>query len=325
MNKQFQIASFKFNSKVVLAPMAGVTCLAYREFMKPFGVAYSVTEMVSDAGISYHNKKTIEYLKSSKKDRPYAIQLFGHDFNITKKAIDIINDELKIKYDFLDINLGCPVRKVFKTGSGSALLQDLDYLYKYICSVVNYSKKPVTCKIRLGVDENHINVFDVVKVLEKAGVSAIAIHARTTKQLYSGKPNFNLIKDLGLTMNIPLIISGDIFTLDDAINALNITKASAVMVARGGIGNPYLITQINEYFNKGKKLENVTINKSKKYCKKLAKMIIKEKGEKTGISMLKGIAPRFFTKYTNAKKIRSEIAQNIKNYKDLKNILKNFK
>ena len=320
----WKIANLKIKTKVVLAPMAGITSLSYREFMKPFGVGYSVTEMISDAGIVYHNKKTIEYLKTSKLDRPIAIQLFGSKLAITKKALDIINNELKIDYDILDINAGCPVHKVMKTGAGSALLKDPKKLYKYIKGIVEVSPKPVTVKIRLGIDDKHINVIETCKLLENAGVSAIGLHARTSKQLYSGKCDFEAIKNLGKTLKVPLIISGDIFTLNDAINTMKITKATAVMVARGGVGNPTLISQINAYLKDNKIIKNATKKEQIKYCRELAKTLIKEKGEHTGISILRGVAPKFFVGFDGATKIRSQISQSIKTYKDLDNILKSI-
>lgn len=318
----WKIGNVKIKSQVVLAPMAGITSLSYREFMKPFGVGYSVTEMISDAGIMHHNQKTIDYLKTSKLDRPVALQLFGSKIETTLKTIDIINNELKIKYDFLDLNFGCPVRKVTSSGAGSSWLKDPKKLYKYVKEIVKHSSKPVTAKIRLGIDDKHINYQEVIDILTKAGVKAIAVHARTTKELYSGEPHYDLLKDYGKKMKVPLIISGNIFTLDDAVKALKITKASAVMVARGGIGNPHLITQIDKYLSKKQKIDNINLLENIKYCRELSKALILEKGERTGISILRSIAPKFFFGIKDAKKIRCEISQNIKTYQDLDKILK---
>lgn len=317
----WQIGNVKINGRVVLAPMAGITSLSYREFIKPFGVAYSVSEMISVDGICHHNKKTLEYLKTGKIDRPVALQIFGSKLNTTLKAIDIINQELNIDYDILDLNFGCPVRKVFDNGAGSAWLQNPSKLLLYVKSIVEHSSKPVTAKIRLGIDDEHINFKEIIKVLEEAGVKAIAIHARTKKELYYGIPHYDLLRNLQNEMKVPLIISGNIFSLEDAINALDITKATAVMVARGGVGNPYLITQINEYLSKKIKLNRKSHLENIKYCRELSKALIKEKGEKTGISLLRSIAPKFFNEFKNAKQIRCEISQTINTYQDLDNIL----
>jgi len=318
----WQIGNVKIKSKVVLAPMAGITSLSYREFLKSFGIGYSVTEMISDAGIVHHNKKTLEYLKTSKLDRPVAIQLFGSDTSTTLKAMDIIDNELHIDYDILDLNFGCPVNKVMKSGAGSAWLKDPNKLFDYVNEIVKHTKKPVTAKIRLGIDEKHINVDKIVNALIRTNISAIGVHARTSKQMYTGKPNYEIIKGLGKRINIPLIISGDIFTLDDAINAIKITDAVAVMVARGSLGNPTLISQIDTYFKTKKIIDNATQLEQITYCRQLAKALIKEKGERVGVSILRTIAPQFFNGFKDVKKIRSEISQTIKTYNDLDLILK---
>ena len=306
----WKIKDIEIKSHVVLAPMAGVTFLSYRNFMKPFGVGLSVTEMVSDCGLIYGNKTTLEYIETSKEDRPTAIQLFGSSSETLCKAIDVVLEHNK-DFDMFDINLGCPVPKVTKTGAGSALLKDPKKLKEIMSEVVKHSPKPVTAKIRLGWDENSINVFENVKALEEAGVAAIGIHARTTKQGYSGKANYELIRDLGSKMSVPLIISGDIFSLDDAIKAVEITKATAVMVARGGMGNPYLVTQIDHYFKTGEKLEPQSLDDSVNNLFGLTDMMIEEKGEQRAMMILRGIAPKFFNSMPNAKKLKSELAQGL--------------
>jgi len=205
--------------------------------------------------------------------------------------------------------------------NGSAWLKKPNELYKYIKAIVKHSPKPVTVKIRLGFTNKTINLLEVCKLMEKAGVKAIAVHARTREEYYSGQPHLDLIKDLGKQLKIPLIISGNIFTLDDAINAIKITKAKAVMVARGGIGNPTLIKQIDTYYKSKKRIKDATQKQQINYCRKLAKMMIKEKGERTAVTNLRSIAPKFFTEFKDAKKIRCQISQTIKTYKDLDEIL----
>lgn len=306
----WKIKDIEIKSHVVLGPMAGVTSLGYRDFMKSFGVGLSVTEMVSDCGLIYGNKTTLGYIETSDIDHPVAIQLFGGDANNICKAMDIVIKH-NPNFEMFDINLGCPVPKVTKAGAGSALLKDTKKLYEYMKQIVEYSPKPVTAKIRLGWDDKSINVIENVEALEKAGVAAIAIHARTTKQLYSGKPDFEIIRDLGNKMNVPLIISGDIFTLDDAIKAKEITKATAVMVARGGVGNPHLVRQINAYFESGEILPPISIFESIDNLYKLTDAYIEEKGEQKAMMILRGIAPKFFTAHPNSKHLRSELAQSI--------------
>ena len=303
----FKIGNVEINGKVVLAPMAGVTSLAYRNFMKPFGVALTVTEMVSDCGLIYDNKKTIEYIKTTESERPVAIQLFGSSADTICKAMDIV---LKINpnIDMFDINLGCPAPKVTKTGAGSALLKDPKNLERMFTQICNHSPIPVTAKIRLGWNEESINFKENIKALENAGIAAIGLHARTTRAGYAGKPRWDLVKNLRDEMSVPLIVSGDMYQVSDAIKALETTHADAIMVARGGVGNPKLIERINSRLNDGVDLPKPTLEDDKNYLLKFADMLIEEKGEYSAMMVLRGIAPKFFLGLPGTKKIRSKLA-----------------
>ena len=317
----FKIGDVEIKGKVILGPMAGVTSLAYRDFMKPFGVALSVTEMVSASGLIYENQKTFDYIKTCKIDNPVAIQLFDGDAEKIVKAMKIVVDS-GVHFDMFDINLGCPVPKVVDSGAGSKLLKDPEKLYEFMRLVVENSPKPVTAKIRLGWDEKSINVLENVKALEKAGVAAIAIHARTRKQMYEGEPNYELIRSLRDSMSVPLIVSGNIFSLDDAIKALEITHADAVMVARGGIGNPMLVKQIDEYFKTGKRIESPSLKENVQYMIQFTDMLIEEKGEYRAMKIARGIVPKFLNGYPGMKSIKNEIAQNVSTKEQLLTILK---
>lgn len=316
----WKIGNIEIKSHVVLGPMAGITSLSYRDFMKSFGVGLSVTEMVSDCGLIYNNKLTLDYIKTSKIDRPVAIQLFGSNSETLCKAMDVVLAN-NSDFDMFDINLGCPVPKVTKTGAGSALLKDPKKLEKLMSEVVKHSPKPVTAKIRLGWCEEKLNFEENIKALQNAGVAAVAIHARTTTQGYSGFARYDALKDLGLRMNIPLIISGDIFSLDDAIKALEITKATAIMVARGGVGNPFLVTQINHFFETGEKIQNISLKDNIKNLLTLTDMMIEEKGEYKAMMVLRGIAPKFLNNYPNSKTLKAELSQNLITKKSLLAIL----
>lgn len=320
----FKIGNVEINGKVVLAPMAGVTCLAYRNFMKPFGVALTVTEMISDCGLIYDNKKTIDYIKTTEFERPVAIQLFGSSAETICKAMDVV---LKINpnIDMFDINLGCPAPKVTKTGAGSALLRDpkkLEEMFKVICK---HSPIPVTAKIRLGWNEENINFKENIFALEKAGIAAIGLHARTTRAGYAGKPRWDLVKNLRDEMSVPLIVSGDMYDVSDAKRALETTHADAIMVARGGVGNPKLIERINSHFNNNVELERATLKESKEYLLKLADMMIEEKGEYSAMMVLRGIAPKFFLGLPDTKKIRSKLASALTTKQSLVRIMEEIK
>lgn len=303
------IGGVKLEGGVVLGPMAGITNLTYRDFYKPFGVALSVSEMISDCGLAYGNQRTLDYLATSKKDRPVALQLFGSKIEETRKAIAIMEEHGD--YDLLDINLGCPVHKVVKTGAGSALLRDTHYLYEYMSEVVKASHHPVTAKIRLGYDEAHINVRENAEALVKAGVKAIAVHARTKTQMYEGVADYTKIANLQNEIDVPLIISGDIFDVDSASKAMQITGASLVMVARGGVGNPFLITQLDKLTKAEEVPEHPGFQKQLEWAHAYCLEMVHDLGEKRAVAMLRGILPHFFKGYPGFRRIRNDIAQNL--------------
>ena len=301
----WKIGHIEIEGKVVLAPMAGVTSSGYREFCHPFGVSVSVSEMVSDMGLIYDNKQTSQYVLFNKQF-PTGLQLFGNNPETMAEAAKIAQN-LNKNIDFFDINMGCPVPKVTNSGAGSALMKNPKLCGEIVKAVKEATGLPVTAKIRLGWDNKNINYLEVIEELEKAGVDAIAIHARTKKELYTGEPHFDLLKNLRDKMSVPLIVSGNIFTLDDAINAIEITKADAVMVARGGMGNPFLIKQIDTYFKTGERLMNSSLKEKISWCLELGDCLIKEKGEILAMRIFRSIAPHFFSGFSNCKKYRTRL------------------
>ena len=318
----WKLGTFDIKGKVVLAPMAGVTSEGYRKYLNTFGVDVCVSEMVSDMGLIYQNKETESYVKYQKDGVLTGVQLFGaKPENLAKAARRAI--EINPDIDFFDVNMGCPVPKVTKTGAGSALMLNPKLCGEIVKAIKSVTDKPVTAKIRLGYNE--VNFFDVVKELESAGVDAIGIHARTRKELYMGEPHFDLLKDLRSKMNVPLMVSGNIYTLDDAIRALEITGADAVMVARGGMGNPFLIKQIKTYFETGERLPNPSFLEQCEYCLELAKSMCEEKGELTAMRIYRGIAPKFFSGFANSRTLRTVLATSLTDYQSLVMILDEFK
>ena len=315
----WKIGNIEIDGVVVLGPMAGITSYGYRDFMKPFGVAVSVSEMVSDMGLIYDNENTNKYVVYPE-SHPVGVQLFGHDpENITKAAKLAL--KLNPNIDFFDINMGCPVPKVVNSGAGSSLLKDPQLCGQIIRRLKEEISIPVTAKIRLGWDEKSINFLEVIEELEKGGVDMIAIHARTRKQMYLGSPNFDLLKDLRSKMSVPLVVSGNIYTLDDAIKAKEITGADGVMVARGGVGNPWLVKQIDTYFRTGERLEPVDVLTQVKYCLLLADSLINEKGEATAMRIYRGIASKFFSGFRNAKHYKARLSMELVDRQSLVNIL----
>ena len=312
------IGGIEIKGKVILGPMAGITSLPYREFNKPFGVALSYSEMISDCGLAYGNKRTFEYFATSSIDRPVGLQLFGSDIAISRKAISILEEHAD--YDILDLNLGCPVNKVTKTGAGSAMLKSPDTLYKYVRAMVEASHKPVTAKIRLGWDDNSINVFTVAKLLEDAGCKMFTVHARTSKQMYSGHADYEKIRSLNEHVNIPFAISGDIFSPETAKQAMDITGASFVMVARGAVGRPNLIKDINDYLATGSHDSAPSVLEALNWARDFSNRLIAYEGERIAVMQLRGIVPHFFNGFPGYKRIREAISSNVKTKEDLEKI-----
>ena len=318
----FKFGNLEIKGKVVLAPMAGYTFNSYREFMNKFGVSLCYTEMVSVMGLIYGNKETFDYINFPKSEVPTGVQLFGDDPEKFIEAVRIC-EQFNPNIDFYDVNMGCPVAKVTKTGAGSALLKDPVKCGEIIKAIKSVTNKPVSAKIRLGWDKNSINFLEVIDELEKAGIDLIAIHARTTKDLYIGTPKYELIRDLREKMSVPLVVSGNIYTPEDAINALNITKADAVMVARGGVGNPRLITNINNIIN-NKDIKNPSLMEQIKYCEELAKAICDEKGEIAGMRIFRSMGSKFFNGFPNCKMLKNRITTETFTYSDLEMIIEEY-
>ena len=315
----WKIGNIDIDGVVVLGPMAGITSYGYRDFMKPFGVAVSVSEMVSDMGLIYDNDKTNEYVIYPE-SHPVGVQLFGHDPENILKAAKLAL-KLNPNIDFFDLNMGCPVPKVVNSGSGSALMKDPKLCGQIVRRLKEEINIPITAKIRLGWDEKSINFLEVIKELELAGVDMIAIHARTKKQMYLGQPDFSLLKDLRSKMSVPLVVSGNIYTLDDAIRVKDLTGADGIMVARGGVGNPWLVKQIDTYYRTGERIADVSILEKVNQCLSLADHYIAEKGEATAMRMYRGIASKFFSGFKNAKYYKNRLSTELVNRDSLVRIL----
>lgn len=253
----FKIGNVEIKNRIVLAPMAGISNSAFRRIAKEMGVGLVVAEMVSDKAIFYGSKKTIDMLYMKEEERPISQQIFGSDKDSFVYASKYILETMKP--DIIDINMGCPVPKVAtRAQAGSALLKNPDKVYEIVKAVVDAVNVPVTVKIRSGWDEKSINAVEIAKVIEKAGASAITVHPRTRSQGYSGKADWNIIKQVKDAVNIPVIGNGDIKSCYDAKRMLDETNCDAVMIGRGLLGNPWLIRDCIDYLN-NKKIKEVSI------------------------------------------------------------------
>ena len=312
-----QIRDKLIKSPIVIAPMAGISNDAFRQICFEFEAGLVYTEMVSDKAIFYDNKKTMDMLKMSDDYHPVSLQLFGSDVNTMVYAAKILDKNTHC--DIIDINMGCPVNKVIKTGSGSALMKDEDKAVEIVKSIIENVEKPVTVKMRLGFDHQHMNYLSLAKKLEAVGVSAICIHARTRSQMYQGSADWSHIKTLKDNLSIPVIGNGDVKSVEDFIKMKETTGCDGVMIGRGVVGNPFLIKEIANYLN-GK--ENYSVLDSDKvlYCKKHAEKLIKLKGEKLAISEMRGLAPHYIAGMYNATTYKAKM-NTMNTYEDLISIL----
>lgn len=240
------IGNVSIKKTAVLAPMASVADRAYRLMCKKYGASYLVSEMVSAKGICYSDKKTSALCTVTDEERPMAVQLFGSEPDFMAEAVKIV---LQYNPDIIDINMGCPVPKVVNTGAGSALMKDIKLASQITESAVKSAEGiPVTVKIRSGWDSEHINAVEMSKVLESSGASAIAVHGRTREQFYSGKADWNIIKQVKESVSIPVIGNGDVTDLDSCIEMYKNTGCDLVMIGRGTYGNPFIFDAIDSYF-----------------------------------------------------------------------------
>ncbi|MFC1726048.1 tRNA dihydrouridine synthase DusB [candidate division KSB1 bacterium] len=276
------------DKKIFLAPLAGITSYSFRAICKEFGADATLSEMISADGLTRENTKTLRLLFFHEEERPFGVQIFGNSPKIMAQASKKI---LKFKPDFIDINLGCPVPKVVKRGSGSALLRDLKKAKEIADAVVNEVDIPVTAKIRSGWDENNIVCVELAKLLEETGISAITVHPRTQKMMFKGEANWDLIKEVKDNINIPVIGNGDILDGKSAEQMYRATGCDHIMIGRGALGNPWIFSEIKHYLKYGEPLPEPGYDEKIDTCLRQFKLSIEKKGKYYGLlEMRKHIA-----------------------------------
>ena len=315
----YKIGNIQIDNILSLAPMAGVTNIAYRKMCKKYGAGVVTTEMISDKGIFYNDKKTKMLGMIDDFEHPVGIQIFGGDLETLIFAAKWVDEETNA--DFIDINMGCPVLKVLKSNAGSKYLLDVERIYKTIDSIVKNVKKPVTVKIRIGYDHNSINAIEVCNAIIKANASAIAIHGRTKSDLYSGEVNYQIIKEIKEQHpNFPIIANGNIDSPQKAKQVLDYTKCDGLMIGRASYGNPFIFKQINHYLKYNELLDDLKIADRINILLDYAKDLIFYKGELMAMKELRGQAGWFIKNCPNSSKIRAQLSS-INTFDDLKNIL----
>lgn len=319
----WKIGNVKIKNRIVFAPMAGVSNISYRKIIKEMGAGLIYSEMISNMGIVYNSKKTIELLKIDRKERPISIQIFGSDVSSFVKAAKYIEEN--IKPDIIDINMGCPVPKVaLKSQAGSALLRNPDKIYEIVSQVVKNTNTPITVKIRSGWDEKSINAVEVAKTCENAGASAICLHPRTRSQGYSGLSNWNIIKEVKENVSIPVIGNGDIKTIYDAKRMLDETKCDAVMIGRATLGNPWFIKECIEYIENNRIINKPTDKEKIKMIKKHFKLLKENTSEKQALLEIRTHALWYLKGIPNSNSLKSLItgAKSEKEFFDILNSIK---
>lgn len=283
-----KIGNIEIENCLALGPMAGVTDLPFRLLCKEMGCNMLYTEMVSAKAILYKNKNTKELLNIDKNEHPVGVQLFGSDPDIMAQIAAQVEEG---ECDFIDINMGCPVPKIVNNGEGSALLKQPKLVEEILTKMVKAVNKPITVKIRKGFENGTVYAVEIAKIAESCGVSAIAVHGRTREQYYSGKADWDVIKDVKKAVKIPVIGNGDIFSAEDAKAMKEYTGCDGLMVARGARGNPWIFREIKEYLENGNVIDKPTMNDIREMIIRHAKMLVNYKGEYTGIrEMRKHIA-----------------------------------
>lgn len=235
------IKNVELKSNIILAPMANFTDFAFRKMCDDYGAGLVCTEMVSASALHYNSKKTEDLLIGERGNCPVAVQIFGHSPEIMAEAVQ---NPLLSKFDIIDINMGCPARKIVANGDGSALLKNIELAKNIIEACMKVSTKPVTVKFRIGYTLDNIIAVEFAKMCEEAGASAITVHGRTTSQGYSGVPNYDVIRQVKESVHIPVFANGDCRSLSDAKKILDITKADGIMIGRGALGRPEIFSEI---------------------------------------------------------------------------------
>lgn len=315
--RRLKIGNVTLENNLILAPMAGVTDLPFRLLCREQGAGLLCMEMISAKGILYNNKNTESLLQIHPDEMPVSLQLFGSDPKIVSEMAKRIEER---PFSILDINMGCPVPKIVRNGEGSALMKNPKLVYELVSATVKAIQKPVTVKIRKGFDDEHVNAVEIAKIIEEAGASAVAVHGRTREQYYSGKADWDIIRQVKEAVHIPVIGNGDVTSGEKAVAMQEQTGCDGVMIARGAQGNPWIFSELIAYEKTGEMPKRPDVDEIRQMMLRHARLQLQYKGDYTGIrEMRKHVA--WYTKgLHNAARLRDDI-NSVESYEELEKIL----
>lgn len=302
----WNIGEVKIENPVVVAPMAGITNASFRLICRQFGAGLVVCEMISDRGIIYHNQKTLNMLLVDPKEHPVSIQIFGGTKETLVAAAQFVDQNTAA--DIIDINMGCPVNKVVKTEAGAKWLLDPNKVYEMASAVVKAVSKPVTIKMRTGWDSDHILAIENALAAEEAGISAIAMHGRTRKQMYRGHSDWEILGRVAEKLTIPFMGNGDVKTPQDAKTLIDDYGCDAVMIGRAVLGNPWILKQTNYYLKTGKLLPEPSVHDKIEIAVSQLNCLCDLKGDIIGVREFRQFVPYYLKGIRNV--VRTKIAIN---------------
>ena len=317
--KTLKIGNVELENSYILAPMAGVTDLPFRLLCREQGAGLLCMEMVSAKAIQYNNKNTKALLEIHPAEPPVSLQLFGSEPDVISEIAKRIEE---LPFSILDINMGCPVPKIVKNGEGSALMKNPKLVHEIVSKTVKAIQKPVTVKIRKGFDDSCINAVEIAKIIEDAGAKAVAVHARTREQFYSGKADWEIIRQVKEAVSIPVLGNGDVTSGTDAIAMKEQTGCDGVMIGRGAQGNPWIFSELLEYERTGKMPERPSLEELKQMIYRHAKLQLEYKGEYLGIREMRKHVSWYTTGLPNSARLRGAINA-VESFEELGELLEN--